>query len=182
VKDLTEKKTAGTVMGNVKRRRAQSKQADCKVGYRNPPQHRMWKAGQSGNPKGRPKDTRNFKTDVQAMLQAPVQVTRDGKPQKISTQEAVLFRLREKALNGEVRAIDQLVQLARINGNDELVASGSLAVEDEKVLRIYRERLLSGAAGAHSNPEKNTGSPDKSGGSVGAVQETANLKVQTQSE
>jgi Family of unknown function (DUF5681) len=169
-------------MGNRKRRRPRRNQGHSEAGFGRPPQHSKWKPGQSGNPKGRPKGTRNFKTDVQAMLQAPVQVTRDGKPQKISTQEAVLFRLREKALNGEVRAIDQLVQLARINGNDELAASGSLAVEDEKVLRIYRERLLSGAAGAHSNPEKNTGSPDTSGGSVGAVQETANLKVPTQIE
>jgi hypothetical protein len=66
------------------------------VGYRRPPEHRRFKPGQSGNPKGRPKGTRNFKTDLKSTLKIPVNVTRAGKPHHISTQQAVLLRLREK--------------------------------------------------------------------------------------
>ena len=133
-------------MGNIPRRRPHT---DQKIGYGNPPRRDMWKPGQSGNPKGRPKGTRNFKTDVQATLQAPVRVTRDGKLQKISTQEAVLFRLREKALHGDVRALNRLLELAIAYNNHEFAASVSLTAEDENILRIYRERLLSGAASAN---------------------------------
>lgn len=79
--------------------------SDYEVGYCRPPKHTRWKPGQSGNPgKGRPKGTRNFKTDLTAVLKQPVQVTRDGAKRKVSTQEAMLLRLREKALNGDARA------------------------------------------------------------------------------
>ena len=54
---------------------------------------------------------RNFRTDVQATLKTPVKVTREGKPRKVSTQEAALLRLREKALGGDARALDRLLGL-----------------------------------------------------------------------
>jgi len=142
-------------MGNVKRRRPHGNNDN--VGYANPPRESMWKPGQSGNPKGRPKGTPNFKTDVQATLRALVQVTRDGKPQKLSTQQAVLFRLLEKGLSaGNIRALGELLQLARIYNNEDLAVSDSLVVEDESILRIYRERLLSGAVSASSNSTDQT--------------------------
>ncbi len=34
------------------------------VGYRKPPKHTRFKPGQSGNPRGRPKGTKNLKTDL----------------------------------------------------------------------------------------------------------------------
>ena len=34
------------------------------VGYKRPPKHTQFKPGQSGNPRGRGKNTRNFKTDL----------------------------------------------------------------------------------------------------------------------
>jgi len=136
-------------VGNIKRRRPQNTQPAV-VGYGSPPQHSRWKPGQSGNPKGRPKGSRNFKTDVQATLHAPVHITRNGKPQKVSTQSAVLLRLRENALKGDARAIEKLVELARSYNSEEFVALAGLSVEDENVLKIYRERVLSGAADVDS--------------------------------
>ena len=44
------------------------KPADYEVGRGKPPLHTRFKPGESGNPKGRPKGVRNFKTDVQATL------------------------------------------------------------------------------------------------------------------
>ena len=48
---------------SVKRRRFRVDESD-KVGYGKPPLHSRFTRGQSGNPKGRPKGVRNFKTDV----------------------------------------------------------------------------------------------------------------------
>jgi Family of unknown function (DUF5681) len=144
-------------MGNIKRRLPRAKTDDYKVGYSSPPRHGQWERGQSGNPTGRPKGARNFKTDVQATLRAPVTVAREGKPRKISTQEAMLLRLREKALHGDVRAIDKLVQLASAYNNEELATSGVSDSDDETIIRIFLARVSSGAF----NPDfNNSGGSD----------------------
>ena len=59
------------------------------VGYAKPPNAHQFKPGRSGNPKGRPRGTRNFANDLMTMLKVPVKVSRDGKAKKISTQEAM---------------------------------------------------------------------------------------------
>src|SRR5262249_33332635 len=116
------------------------------VGYGKPPEYTRFKPGQSGNPKGRPKGVRNFETDVKATLKASVKVTRDGRPRKVSTQEAMLLRLREKALSGDARALDRLIGLAQAYNNEQLAAAVSTSTDDEMLLEIFRARVLSGAA------------------------------------
>ena len=41
---------------------------DHDAGYGKPPRHSRFKKGQSGNPKGRPRGSRNFSTDLKATL------------------------------------------------------------------------------------------------------------------
>ena len=65
----------------------------------------------------------------------------------------MLLRLREKALGGDLRALDRLIQLAQTYSEDELAATVGLSAEDANVLRIYRARLLSGAT-ATSGPTR----------------------------
>jgi len=126
-------------------------------GYGNPPRHTRFRPGQSGNPKGRPKGVRNFKTDVKATLEAVVRLKREGKERNISTQSAMLLRLREKALNGDVRALDRLISLAQAYNNDEVIASTDLSANDAELLELYRTRVLSGAAsGGGSGEEADT--------------------------
>lgn len=128
------------------RRRNNSTDPD-EVGYGKPPKHTRFRPGQSGNPKGRPKGIRNFKSDVRATLKAPVRVTKDGTPRRITTQEAALLRLREKALAGDARALDKLLEFARIY-DDEAIVDVKLSADDEALLEIYTSRVLSGAADA----------------------------------
>jgi len=131
---------------------------DYDVGRGKPPLQTRFKPGQSGNPKGRPKGVRNFETDVQATLEAPVKVTRDGKPRKLSTQEAALLRLREKALSGDARALDRLLALAQAYNNEELIAAADLSADDAMLLDIYKSRILSGAAGRSAKKSEGDGS------------------------
>ena len=120
--------------------------ADETVGYGKPPKHTQFKPGKSGNPKGRPRGLRNFKTDVTAMLKAPVRITRDGKPLKISTQKAMLLRLAEQGLRGDIRALVQYLQLAQTYNNEGVSPSGTLSKDDVAVLEIFKARVLNGTA------------------------------------
>jgi len=130
---------------------------DYEVGYGKPPKCTRFTSGQSGNPKGRPKGVRNFGTDVKSTLSALVKVVRDGKPRKVSTQEAMLLRLREKALGGDARALDRLIGLAQAYNNEQLTATASASADDAMLLEIYRARVLSGAAGGPDPAEASAG-------------------------
>jgi hypothetical protein len=86
---------------------------DDEVGYGKPPKNNQFKKGQSGNPKGRPKGVRNFKTEVEDILRSKVRVTEAGKPKSIGTVKAALIRLKEKALKGDPRVLERLIGLAQ---------------------------------------------------------------------
>ncbi len=86
--------------------------SDYKVGYRKPPRHRQFKKGQSGNPKGRPKDAKNIKTELAEELQEKIVVREDGKRKVVSKQRAIIKSLEAKALKGDTRAANVLLNLA----------------------------------------------------------------------
>ena len=117
---------------------------DYEVGYGKPPKHTQFTKSRSGNPKGRPKGSNNFGTDVKRTLKAPVRLTKDGSPKTVSTQEAALLRLREKALIGDARALDRLLSLAQVYNDEQLVrdASQQITAKDAEILEAHNERLL----------------------------------------
>ena len=103
------------------------------VGYGKPPTHSRFQPGRSGNPAGRRKGVRNLATDVKRTLMVPVKVNKNGRTRKISTQEGALMRLREKALQGDARALDLLLGLASRFNNDagEIGLTQVLAADDQ---------------------------------------------------
>ena len=133
---------------------------DYEVGYGKPPKHTQFKENRSGNPKGRPKGSSNFGTDVKRTLKAPVRLTKDGSPKTVSTQEAALLRLREKALIGDARALDRLLSLAQVYNDEQLVrdASQQITAKDAEILKAYDERLLRRAG--KSQPDDHHGARD----------------------
>ena len=122
-----------------------SSKDDFKVGYKKPPQHSRFKPGMSGNPRGRQRGVRNLGSDVKRTLKAPVVLSEDGKTRRVSTQEAALKRLREKALKGDARALDRLLSLALIYNNEALAEAMNevLPAEDQAILDAYASELLS---------------------------------------
>src|ERR1700746_1539330 len=106
-----------------------------KVGYGRPPVHSRFKPGQSGNQRGRPKGTLNFTTDLKRTLQAPVTLNDGRKTRRVTTQEAALLRLAEKALNGDPRALEKLVSLsATLSTNNAESPSKTMAADDQAIL------------------------------------------------
>ncbi|HYC99384.1 DUF5681 domain-containing protein [Brevundimonas sp.] len=108
------------------------------VGYGRPPRHSRFKAGQSGNPSGRPRGARSLKSDLADELSQMVQVTENGSRREISKQRLALKALAAKAIKGDVPALGKLFDLLReTHGFGEDTAgdrNGKLEEDDEAVI------------------------------------------------
>lgn len=129
---------------------------DFEVGYKRPPLHSRFRPGQSGNPRGRRKGLRNFATDAKEMLQTTVSLSEKGRPKLVSTQAAALYRLREKALKGGERALDQLLKLAQLVNDERSVdpaGDHDLPSEDREILDAYEAMILLRASSREGSGE-----------------------------
>jgi Family of unknown function (DUF5681) len=117
------------------------------VGYGKPPAHSRFQPGQSGNPVGRRKGVRNLSTDVKRTLKVPVRVKEGGRTRAISTQEGALMMLREKALKGDARALDRLLEYASRYNNDggEIGQAQPLGADDQAILADYAAEAVAAA-------------------------------------
>src|SRR5256885_6419198 len=90
--------------------------ANYLVGYRRPPVHTRFKPGQSGNPSGRVKGSKNLKTLFHQILNEQIPL-RDGTQSKTVTKaEALMRRLIIGGLNGDSRSLTTLIRIAEQTG------------------------------------------------------------------
>lgn len=80
-------------------------------GYKRPPKTTRFKAGASGNPRGRPTGSRNLKTDLSKLLKKRITVREDGEVRHLSRQEAMLLGLFSKAVRGDVKATNSILAM-----------------------------------------------------------------------
>jgi Family of unknown function (DUF5681) len=115
------------------------------VGYGKPPKASQFKPGQSGNPNGRVKGARNLKTEVREVMKTQITLTQNGQKTRITTRKAVVLRLTEKALSGNIPATRVLLDLIQ-NYDDHAVdsLSESLSVEDASILEMFAEKIRTG--------------------------------------
>jgi len=106
------------------------------VGYGKPPVQTRFKKGQSGNPNGRRKGSKNFWTALQESLQEKVVIKENGKAKAVSKQEVITKQLVNKAANGELRAISMIAALgvAREQNSEAEAEPASLNEQDRKLL------------------------------------------------
>jgi len=78
---------------------------DYEVGYGKPPKDKQFQKGRSGNPKGRPQESRTSGTIVQRELRERVAVRENGCTKTITKREAILIQLINRATTGDLRAI-----------------------------------------------------------------------------
>jgi len=97
----------------------QASQAPAKVGYGSPPVHSRFKPGVSGNPSGRPKDSKNLKTLLHAILNEQISLQEGSQARKVSKAEAIMRRLIIGALKGDSRDLHALFRLAEQTGQFE---------------------------------------------------------------
>ena len=81
------------------------KVSEYEVGYRRPPQHTRFQRGSSGNPKGRPRASKNLVAVFETALNERVPVNDNGKRKKITMFQAITKQLVRKAVGGDQRAL-----------------------------------------------------------------------------
>jgi hypothetical protein len=84
-----------------------------RVGYGTPPENTRFKKGTSGNPAGRRKGSLNVATVFLKALNEKVVISENGQRKTVTKLEAALKQLVNKAASGELRALRQLLELAR---------------------------------------------------------------------
>lgn len=90
-------------MDTPKPKQGEQGKADYEVGYGRPPKHTRFKKGRSGNPKGRPKASKNMSTLLLEGLARPIPIKEDGKTRHVPFREAWVQKLLVSTLKGNVR-------------------------------------------------------------------------------
>jgi uncharacterized protein DUF5681 len=116
---------------------------DYKVGYKKPPEHSRFQKGQSGNKNGRPKGTKNLKTDLVEVLREKITIRQGERTMKVTKQRGFVLSLVAKALKGDSRASNVLLTvIGRIIDPDSgLNMEPALTAEEREVLESVRVSL-----------------------------------------
>ena len=130
--------------------------SDYAFGYKKPPNDHQFRPGESGNPSGRPKGVRNFKSDLRDKLAEMTSFCEGGHEVSISKQRALIKRLVASAIAGDARCIATLISFcARAFGND--TDEQQQAPEDQQILDAFAPRPIkrrSKAAAAAASSEE----------------------------
>ena len=121
---------------------------DYEVGYAKPPEHTRFKPGQSGNARGRPKGSKNFRTLVKRQLDQRIVLREGGRRRKATAREVLAMQLVKKGVKGEDRAILTILKLdeetpsqAQAMAITEATTEESLSEDDRAILEAFAERL-----------------------------------------
>ena len=119
-----------------------------RIGYGRPPAETQFQPGQSGNPKGRAKGSRNLLTLVQKALDETVVVNVNGNRKRISKLEAAFTQQANKAAAGDPRAIRLMLDVLGAATQQDAVANGAQDLSpdarrrlNERTLEALRHRL-----------------------------------------
>jgi hypothetical protein len=108
------------------------------VGYGNPPVHSRFPKGRSGNPGGRKKDSRNFRTVLEEVMAREVE--QPGKNRPIPLIEALFLKLADCGLKGDWKAIESLLDRAERHALHRNEPQPELPEEDAQMLDDFFER------------------------------------------
>ena len=118
------------------------------VGRGKPPAHSRFKPGQSGNPRGRPRDSTDFLQALIAAANEVVTITEKGRRVRLSKHEVAARQLVNKAASGDHRSIELLYKLSSKIAIESIVAPPADkadlnfgTAEDEQVLEAFLQRL-----------------------------------------
>ncbi|MBV8400491.1 MAG: hypothetical protein JOZ17_17380 [Acetobacteraceae bacterium] len=115
---------------------------DYEVGYCKPPLATRFKKGQSGNPKGGRKGVPRLPTLIKKIMDEPIIVTEGKRRKSISKAEAIVKQLVNRALTGDNRATQLLIDQIQFNENrPEAAAAAAPAEADREAMRHVMARM-----------------------------------------
>jgi hypothetical protein len=120
-----------------------SSKKDDDVGYGKPPVHGRFVRGRSGNPKGRPRGSKNFQTDLLAELEEPISIRVGERVRSISKQRALIKTMMSRALKSDVRAADVPVKWRGIDHEEPASeVDEGLSADNQELLAGIEARLF----------------------------------------
>jgi hypothetical protein len=128
---------------------------DYEVGYGKPPKHTRFQPGRSGNPQGRPKGTKNLKTDLMEELGEKILIREGEQSRRVSKQRAVVKALVTRTLKGDARAAGLLLSMMmRLldTGEGAPEAAEPLHDDEREILQAFEDRLRRDGADAATAP------------------------------
>jgi Family of unknown function (DUF5681) len=117
--------------------RTRLKSSPYKVGYGRPPKATQFKAGKSGNPKGRPKGPKSVGAVLYDILHRRIEVTENGRTRRIPVLEVMLRRLANEAVRSDPRALKLMLSLM-----DRYAEAPEVGPQLEEMLAKDREILM----------------------------------------
>jgi hypothetical protein len=90
-----------------------------------------FKEGESGNPAGRPKGSKNLSTILKEMLEEEIEITLDGKKERKQFKDIIVRRLVKKANDGDLRAIQEIFD--RTEGKAKQEVEQSTTIKDQRL-------------------------------------------------
>ena len=127
---------------------------EYEIGYGRPPEHTRFKKGQSGNPKGRTKGTKNFETDLLEELGEIILVREGNRSVRISKQRAMIKSLTMKALKGDTRATEIILKrlLLILEKKEPDQTEDDLSAKDQAILdEAINARIVSDGGGSRDD-------------------------------
>jgi len=120
---------------------------DYEIGRGRPPKATQWKKGKSANPGGRssPRPTGLLEM-IDKLLLTSVKITRDGKPKRVTTLEAILEQLWSKGIAGDRRARAVYIRCLELAPQ---VADGKVQITfaDSEYTRAFTDQSCAGSPG-----------------------------------
>jgi hypothetical protein len=124
-------------------------------GYGRPPKRTRFQKGRSGNPRGRPKGTKNMTTIIRQELEAPISVQENGRRRIMRRKEALIKGLMADALKGKDRPRKQVLDLAgQIERDEDHISDTAPDVhEDAEIIKRFLEREIARTESRNSSKE-----------------------------
>ncbi len=122
--------------------RVRPKTRGGEVGYGKPPKEHRWRPGQSGNPRGRPRGSKNESTILRETLHRKIGIRVEGKLKKITVLEAIYLRIAEDSLKGNTKSAAFMLNRYGALVSGELQAT-DLSPDDREVLEDFAKRFES---------------------------------------